>query len=119
VTLSRRMTRGGGFEPVAPVLDRMLGGLRIAERFASAQATELWAQVVGPEVAARTRAVGVRDAELLVEVRGSVWMGHLAVLRQQFLNEINERLTDGSKLTAIRLTPMRGKEGSQLESNAR
>jgi predicted nucleic acid-binding Zn ribbon protein len=97
----------------------MLTGLRIAERFASAQATELWAEVAGPEVAARTRAVGVRDAELLVEVRGSVWMGHLAVLRQRLLEEINERLPEGAKLEAIRLVPMRNKEGSQLESNAR
>jgi hypothetical protein len=105
MTLSRRMTRGGGFEPVAPVLDRMLTGLKIAERFASAQATELW--------------VGVRDGELLVEVRGSVWMGHLALLRQRFLEEINERLPEGARLQAIRLVPMRNKEGPQLESNAR
>ena len=107
VTLSRRMTRGGGFEPVAPVLDRMLTGLKIAERFASAQATELWTEVVGPEVIARTRAVGVRDGELLVEVRGSVWMGHLSLLRQRFLEEINERLPEGARLQAIRLVPMR------------
>jgi hypothetical protein len=119
VTLSRRMTREGGFEPVAPVLDRMLGGLKIAERFASAHATELWGEIAGPEVAARTRAVGVRSAELLVEVRGSVWMGHLAVLRQRFLEEINERLPEEARLKAIRLTPMRGKEGTTLESNAR
>ncbi|HET9251168.1 MAG TPA: DUF721 domain-containing protein [Candidatus Eisenbacteria bacterium] len=119
MSLSRRMTRGGGFEPVAPVLDRMLSGLKIAERFAAAQATELWDEVAGPEVLARTRAVGVRNGELLVEVRGSVWMGHLALLRQRILEEINERLPEGTKLQSIRLTPMRNKEGSQLESNAR
>jgi predicted nucleic acid-binding Zn ribbon protein len=119
VSLSRRMSRGGGFEPVAPVLDRMLSGLKVAQRFASAQATELWLEAAGPEVAARTRAVGVRDGELLVEVRGSVWMGHLAVLRQRFLEEINERLPEDARLQAIRLVPMRSKEGSGIESNAR
>ena len=119
MTLSRRMTRTGEFESVAPVLDRMLSGLKIAERFAAAQATELWTEVVGPEVVARTRAVGVRDGELLVEVRGSVWMGHLSLLRQRFLEEINERLPEEARLKAIRLVPMRNKEGSQLESNAR
>ena len=119
MTLSRRMTRGGGFEPVAPVLDRMLSGLKIEERFASAQATELWADVTGAEVAARTRATGVRDAELLVEVKGSVWMGHLSVLRQQYLEEINERLPEAARLHAIRLVPMRNKEGTPRESNAR
>jgi hypothetical protein len=97
----------------------MLSGLKLPERFAAAQATELWAEVAGPEVAARSRAVGVRSAELLVEVRGSVWMGHLALLRQRFLEEINERLPEGARLEAIRLVPMRNKEGSQLESNAR
>ena len=40
MTLSRRMTRGGEFEPVAPVLDRMLSGLKIAERFAAIAAEE-------------------------------------------------------------------------------
>ena len=119
MTLSRRMTRGGGFEPVAPVLDRMLSGLKIEERFAAAQATELWAEVAGPEVTARTRAAGVRDGELLVEVKGSVWMGHLAVLRQKYLEEINERLPEAARLGAIRLVPMRNREGSQFESNAR
>jgi len=94
----------------------MLAGLRLSERFAAAQATEIWGEVVTPEIARRARAVGVRRGELLVEVRGAVWMGHLAVLRQGFLEELNARLPEGAKLRAIRLTPMRGKEGTAFES---
>ena len=111
--------REGGFESVAPVLERMLSGLRLEERFASAQATELWDERVTPEVKRRTRAVGVRDGELLVEVRGSVWMGHLAVLRQQIMDDINARLPIEARLRAIRLVPMRSREEGGLESEAR
>jgi len=105
-----------GLVPVASVLDPMLAGLKLEERFAAAHATELWADVVTPETARRARAVGVRGGELLVEVRGSVWMGHLAVLRQGILEELNARLPEGAKLRAIRLTPMRGKEDARFES---
>jgi predicted nucleic acid-binding Zn ribbon protein len=109
--------RVAGLIPVASVLDPMLAGLKLDERFAAAQATELWADVVTPETARRARAVGVRGGELLVEVHGAVWMGHLAILRQGILEELNARLPERAKLRAIRLTPMRGKEGSGFESN--
>ena len=104
--------RGGKFEPVGTVLDQLLAELNLEERFAAAAATDQWTEVVGPEVARRTRPVGVRDGELLVEVRGAVWMGHLAILRHGMLKEINRRLPAGARIRAIRLTPMRGREGS-------
>ena len=106
----------GHLEPVASVLDQMLAGLKLDEHFAAAQATEIWLQVVGPEVARRTRPVGVRDGELLIEVQGAVWMGHLAVLRQGIMEEINGKLPAEARLRAIRLTPMRCKEGSTIEA---
>jgi len=107
--------RGGQPVPVGSVIDRILPGLHVAEGEKAAAATDLWADAVGPDVARRTRASGVRDGELLVEVMGAVWMGHLAVLRQSILEEMNGRLPAEARLRAIRLVPMRGKEGSRLE----
>jgi predicted nucleic acid-binding Zn ribbon protein len=107
--------RGGQPVPVGSVLDRLLPGLHIEERVVAAAATDLWSEVVGPEVARRTHAVGVRDGELLVEVQGAVWMGHLAILRQGILDDVNERLPADARLRGIRLVPMRGKEGSRFE----
>ena len=98
------------FEPVGSVLDQVIHGLKLDARFAAAEATDYWAEVVGPDVLKRTRCVGVRDGELLVEVRGAVWMGHLAVLKQDMLDQINERLPAAARLRAIRFVPMRGKE---------
>jgi len=109
--------RGGNPTPVGSVLDRVLSGLRVAQGEIASAATDIWPEAVGPEVARRTRASGVRDGELLVEVCGAVWMGHLAVLRQSILEEMNERLPAAARLRAIRLVPMRGKEGSRREPN--
>lgn len=102
-------------EPLSLVLDEVLATLKLDEHLAASQATELWQELVGPEVAKRTRAAGVRDGELVVEVQGAVWMGHLAILRQGIMEEINAKLPAEVRLRAIRLTPMRCKEGSGIE----
>lgn len=107
--------RGGAPATIGSVLDRLLPGLHIEERIAAATATDLWIDLVGPEVARRTHAVGVRDGELMVEVCGAVWMGHLAILRQGILDDLNGRLPADARLRGIRLVPMRGKEGSRID----
>jgi len=99
-----------GFEPVGTVLDQVLRSLRLETRFAAAEATERWASTVGPEALARTRCVGVRDGELLVEVQGATWMGHLAILRQGILDRMNQTLPAEKRLSTIRFIPMRSKE---------
>ncbi|HYR51006.1 MAG TPA: DciA family protein [Candidatus Dormibacteraeota bacterium] len=104
-----------GFEPVATVLENVLLLLKLETRFAAAEATERWADAVGketggPEALARTNCVGVRDGELLVEVQGATWMGHLAVLRQGILERMNRELQPEQRIRAIRFVPMRSKE---------
>lgn len=102
-----------GFEPVGAVLDLVIRSLRLTTKFQAAEATDLWATAVPPEVLARTRCVGVRDGELLVEVKGSVWMGHLAVLRQGILDRMNQTLEAEKRLRSIRFVPMRSKEAGE------
>ena len=99
-----------GFEPVGTVLDQVLRSLRLETRFAAAEATDHWASAVEPAALKRTRCVGVRDGELLVEVQGATWMGHLAVLRQGILDRMNQTLAPEKRLRAIRFIPMRSKE---------
>lgn len=103
--------------PLGGVLDQVLAGLKLESRFQAARATDEWAEVVGPEVQRRTRPVGVRDGELLVEVQGAVWMGHLAILRQGILESLNRRLPDSAQLVSIRLVPMKFKE-ERIESES-
>jgi len=96
--------------PVGGMIEDVLSGLRVERRFQAARATEEWEAVAGAEVARRTRASGVRDGELLVEVQGAVWMGHLAVLRQGLMEALNRRLPAEARISSIRLVPMRFKE---------
>ena len=105
--MKRRSER---FETVGTVLDQVLKSLRLEARFAAAEATDRWADAVDTDVLARTRCVGVRDAELLVEVQGSVMMGHLAVLKQGILDRMNRTLPAEKRISAIRFVPMRTKE---------
>ena len=115
----RRVARSGGapgehgLESVGSILGPVLEGLRLESRFAAAEASDQWDAVVEPAIRARTRCVGVRDGEMLVEVRGAVWMGHLAVLRQGILDQINERLSEEKRIRAIRFVPMRTREESR------
>ena len=99
-----------GFEPVSTVLEQVLQALKLESRFQAAEATDRWAEAVGPQIVARTRCVGVRDGELLVEVLGATWMGHLAVLKHDILERMNQTLAAEKRLTAIRFVPMRTKE---------
>jgi hypothetical protein len=98
------------FETVGTVLDHVMKSLRLEQKFAAADATDRWAGAVDKDVLARTRCVGVRDAELLVEVQGSVMMGHLAVLKQGILDRMNRSLPAEKRISAIRFVPMRTKE---------
>lgn len=100
----------GALEPVGGVLDGLLRRLKLEEHFAAADATDRWERTVGPEIARRTRCDGVRDGELLVSVRGAVWMADLAVRKHEILQRLNEELAEGARLSAIRLVPMRGRE---------
>ncbi len=98
------------FEPLGSVLDGVLRELRLPERFAAADATERWEAAVGPEIARRTRCEGVRDGELLVLVRGTVWKAELTIRRMELMQRINEGLAEPARLRSIRFQLMRGKE---------
>ena len=106
----RRSRSSETFQPVGTVLDQVIRSLRLEAKFAGAEATDRWTETVAPEVRARTQCVGVRDGELLVEVQGSVWMGHLAVLKQGILDAMNRTLPAEKRISAIRFVPMRSKE---------
>ena len=55
---------------------------------------ELWPEIVGSELARVTRAKGVDEAALFVEVRSSAWLTELSMMKDQFLERVNERLED-------------------------
>ena len=55
---------------------------------------ELWPELVGEHVARVTRAKGVSEATLFVEVRTSAWLMELNMMKGEFLQRVNERLPE-------------------------
>lgn len=67
------------------------GVRRQVERFS---VLELWPDIVGEKLAEVTRAKGVDDATLFVEVRNSAWLMELNMLKGEFLERVNERINE-------------------------
>jgi predicted nucleic acid-binding Zn ribbon protein len=51
-----------------------------------------WPLAVGKRLAARTRAAGLRESTLVVEVEDAIWQGQLYTLRNQILAKLKETL---------------------------
>ena len=77
-------------------LDKVLGNVLkqhgLQEQVTRMEVLDLWAELVGEHVAAVTRAKGVADATLFVEVRTSGWLMELNMMKTEFLDRVNERL---------------------------
>ena len=55
---------------------------------------DLWPEIVGEQLAEVTRAKGVDEATLFVEVRSSAWLMELNMMKGEFLRRVNERLPE-------------------------
>jgi hypothetical protein len=74
------------------LLDRLLQGWGLDERLRQYRALLLWNEVVGPQIAARTRPERIRDGILEVSVDQPVWMQQLQLLKPQLLGKLNAQL---------------------------
>jgi predicted nucleic acid-binding Zn ribbon protein len=92
---------------ISDPLKNLLGRLRLVEPMRGWQAVEVWSEVVGPRVAANTRAVGCRRGMLYVEVVNAAWMNELGYLKSRIQREINEKVGE-DVVNDIRLVPAGG-----------
>lgn len=86
--------RGGRPTPLGDVLGRVLEAHGLKDEVRRWDVVELWPEIVGEGVAAVTRARGVEDATLFVEVRTSAWLMELNMMKGDFLGRVNERLPE-------------------------
>jgi predicted nucleic acid-binding Zn ribbon protein len=76
------------------ILDQLLGRHGLREQVRRMGIVELWPEIVGVHVAEVTRAKGVSDATLFVEVRTSAWLMELNMMKGEFLSRVNARVPD-------------------------
>jgi predicted nucleic acid-binding Zn ribbon protein len=53
---------------------------------------DLWPEIVGEQLARVTRVKGLDEDALFVEVRSSAWLMELSMMKDDFLERVNERL---------------------------
>ena len=79
---------------VDSVLAALLEKHGVKEQVERMSVLDLWPELVGEHVAEVTKAKGVSDATLFVEVRTSAWLMELNIMKGEFLVRVNERLGD-------------------------
>jgi predicted nucleic acid-binding Zn ribbon protein len=79
---------------VDSVLTSLLERYGVREQVERMEVLELWPEIVGEKLAAVTRARGVDDGVLIVEVRNSAWLMELNMMKGTFLERVNERFAD-------------------------
>jgi predicted nucleic acid-binding Zn ribbon protein len=90
------MARGKkkGPEKVGDVLGGFLRKSGLRDPVLRASAVEEWEDRVGEAIARVTRAQGVREATLIVEVRSSSWLMELNFMKEEILRRVNEDRTE-------------------------
>ena len=79
---------------VDSVLAALLEKHGVKEQVEGMSVLDLWPELVGEHVAEVTKAKGVSEATLFVEVRTSAWLMELNIMKGEFLVRVNERLGD-------------------------
>lgn len=79
-------------ESLKSALQRALGQRGLESELKGWDAVTEWTRVVGPRIAARSRAVAFQQGTLVVEVDGSAWMQELNVLKRQLIRTLNREL---------------------------
>lgn len=92
--------RGVRVEQIGNILDRMLKKMKVkdkdrevslARRLAEEQAVQLWQEVVGADVAAHTKPIGIQNKIFFVKVDSSAWCYELSFFKKDIIKKINER----------------------------
>ncbi len=78
-------------ESLGKALDTWLAKSGLARRLDVSQVVDRWAEVVGPQVAAVTRAEAVNaDGTLWVRVATSAWANELSLMAPKILSRLNQ-----------------------------
>jgi predicted nucleic acid-binding Zn ribbon protein len=86
--------RATGPQPIGDVLSGVLEQAGVLRQFERLGVLEAWPDIVGEHLAGVTRARGVEDTTLVVEVRSSAWLTELDMMKSDFLRRVNEHVPE-------------------------
>ncbi len=76
-------------KPVADIMPRVLGGLRMDRRQSESEILKVWTNLIDPVITAHARPTGVVRGTLFVSIDSNVWLDEIVRYRR---GEILERL---------------------------
>ena len=97
------------------LVERLLKGFGLDERLQQYRALIIWEEVVGPQIAARTRPIRIREGILEVNVDQPTWMQQLQLMKPKILAQLNAEL---GKATIKDLFLKRGKVHVRADKQA-
>jgi predicted nucleic acid-binding Zn ribbon protein len=84
-----------GPEKVGDLLGGFLRKAGLREGVVRADLVGEWEERVGEAIGKVTRAQGVRDRTMIVEVRSSAWLMELNLMKEEILRKVNEGREEG------------------------
>jgi len=93
------------------LVENLLKGLGLDDRVHQYRALIIWEEAVGPQIAARTRPVRIREGVLEVNVDQPAWMQQLHLMKPKILARLNAEL---GKATIKDLYLKRGKVNDRV-----
>ena len=82
------------FARVGDILPTVLKSIGLGQRLREQEILAIWPDVVGEEVAARTRPYKIEKGVLHVRVDHSTWMHELHFMEKEILRKLKERAPD-------------------------
>ncbi|NIM19341.1 MAG: DUF721 domain-containing protein [Candidatus Latescibacteria bacterium] len=82
------------FTKIGDILPNILKAFGLDRKIKERQALSLWPEVVGKEVASRTRAVKIEKGVLHVHVDHGAWMQELHFMEKKILQELQKKAPD-------------------------
>jgi predicted nucleic acid-binding Zn ribbon protein len=96
---------------VGEFLEGFLERQGVKEQVERVGVLDLWAERVGPRIAAVTRARSVAEATLFVEVRSSAWLMELNMMKGRILERLNEGRSEAPIEKLVLVLSQDGAEG--------
>lgn len=89
------MTGGKGPQRVGDLLGGFLEKKGLREALKRVEAADEWEERVGEAIGRVTRARGVKDETLFVEVKSSAWLMELNLMKEEILAKVNQGRDQG------------------------
>ncbi|MCC5945433.1 MAG: DUF721 domain-containing protein [Bernardetiaceae bacterium] len=97
----RRPGSDSGMHALGDVLQEVLKKYRLSQKFEKKQALQVWNEVVGHIVAARTKSLYIEKQKLFVEIESPALRQEIQMLKDSLIARLNEKMQADAQITEI------------------